>query len=966
MTETGDSISGRRGFLFSFFFSVLSVSFVVHARYSLVTPKDPILLELTKDYKDKKLDLHDLDELVQEVAKKEFFQKVSIEILSENEVALRVKKIKKMLELHLVGNRIFSKDEILKKTKIGGVQTPTDIEILQAVRKITEMYQEAGFYNAKVTREKKSNDEGYELTLRIDEGKSCTIKDISVFSRNKKLNKKIKLKFSELIGTPYKKSVYDFFQKEVKKTLIDDRYLVSKISNSSVFFNGDKTSAKINLTITNPIQFEFIFYGNKFFSYFNLIDESQIGDRVFYIAGVGAEVRESLRKLYIQSGFSKVEVQYYEMFFSKLNKKTLVFKINEGPRMRINRVRVFGNISKKESYYKDLFFNTLNKKHNSVYFVRQHIQSVAQDMITQLKRSGYFEAKLITLTTDIEKEDRVIVNLEIDEGSPTYIRQVLFPGAKSFSRDELREQLNLTTNEPIKVSDVEDSFEKLIKFYKNRAFLEFKIKNEDSTVIDYKANRPYVDLIYQIEEGPRIRVADIKIKGNKKTKPYVLLREINFKKGEFLTLDKVTRSIENLERTGLFGKINIHFIEPEKIKNDRNIVVDVQERKPGVFSSGIGLLSQGRLTYRGYAGVLYNNLWGTARGISGRADLRYQEGVKYLENRLMLSYYEPFIFKNRVRARVSLVREQELFDFRENNSDILSTNEVQFILEKEFSSHFRLTHRFWRFSNQEIFNVNDQTPRRSINIGSLGPVFEFDYRNDPFLPTKGNYTRLQMEYADPFLGSDRSVKSEFDLNSQKALSMDYEINYYKASFSTTQYLPLTKSRKWIWSNSFHGGYLKNVSSAPRSGVPRVRSFFLGGSSTIRGFTIGTTETVPGKRELCLKKNIIDSSQSTDQCRFDDVFVSDDSSFFLVKSELRFPFIGPFGCLVFYDGGAVYLGEFKLQDPYRDSVGFGFHYDTPVGSFVIQMGYKLDSKSGGIDTNYDRESRMAVHLAIGNL
>ena len=255
----------------------------------------------------------------------------------------------------------------------------------------------------------------------------------------------------------------------------------------------------------------------------------------------------------------------------------------------------------------------------------------------------------------------------------------------------------------------------------------------------------------------------------------------------------------------------------------------------------------------------------------------------------------------------------------------------------------------------------------SINIGSTGPTLEFDYRDDPFLPTQGSYIRFQFEYSDPIFGSSRDNPgiSGIDPETLRPLDPTNEIQYYKTFFSTTYYNRLTKNKRWIWANSLQGGYLKNISHSPDSGIPKMRSFFLGGSSTIRGFSIGTTETVPGKRELCLKQNIINKLQPTDQCRFDDVFVRDDSAFFLIKSELRFPFIGPFGGLVFYDGGAVYLGEFELQDPYRDSMGFGLHYETPVGSFVIQLGYKLDRKSGGLETNYDKESSMAFHLAIGN-
>ncbi len=978
---SGD-IHGNRRFTLLFVFFIMLSGQQVFAQYYLRKSGDPVIGKLTEKYRNRKLDLYELNEIVKEVSKNGSFQEVFVESISGDEVIIRTKKLKKMIQMELVGHSFFSREEIIKKMKLEEGQAPSQSEISQALNRIHKLYEESGFYNFEIVQSRKFNEEkqGYILTLHIREGKYCVIENINIFSENKKLNDRLRLKLSEFVGDPYKRDMADFFQKKIESELFENRYLVSKISNTSLLFKGDKTSVRINFTISNPIQFEFVFYGDRFFSHFDLIRESKIKDnKSLSLNSLSAEMMEGIKQLYLISGFPKMKIQFSEETFKQVNKKVFLFKIDEGPRIRIGKVNILGKISKKKSYYTGLFFQSLREQPNSVYFVKDNIQLAAQAMITQLKRKGHFQAELISLTSQFKNNNRIDIDLKVDEGIPTYIRQVIFQGSKSFSNGELTEQVGIQVNEPVRVSLVEESFEKLIRFYKNKAFLEFKIKNKDSSVIRYSPDQPYVDIVYEVEEGPKIKVSDIIIKGNRKTKNYILLRELDFEKKQYLTLDKLTSSIENLEQTGLFSKINIHSMAPENseesseskkeketLESERDIVVEVEERKPGLFSSGIGLLSQGRLTYRGYMGVLYNNLLGKARGISGRADLRYQEGVNYLENRLMLSYYEPFIFKNRIRGRVSLVREQELFDFRENNSDILSTNEIRFSLEKEFSTHFRLAYNLWRFSNQETFNVNDKKPRKPINIGSTGPAFEVDYRDDPFLPTQGGDLRFQVEYSDPVFGSSRDNPkiSGRDPNTLRPLDPANEVHYHKSFFSTTYYNRLTENKRWIWVNSLRGGYLKNISRSLDSGIPKVRSFFLGGSSTIRGFAIGTTETVPGKRELCLKQNIINKSQPTDQCRFDDVFVRDDSAFFLVKSELRFPFIGPFGGLVFYDGGAVYLGEFKLQDPYRDSVGFGLHYDTPVGSFVIQMGYKLDRKTGGLETNYDKESSMAFHLAIG--
>ena len=46
----------------------------------------------------------------------------------------------------------------------------------------------------------------------------------------------------------------------------------------------------------------------------------------------------------------------------------------------------------------------------------------------------------------------------------------------------------------------------------------------------------------------------------------------------------------------------------------------------------------------------------------------------------------------------------------------------------------------------------------------------------------------------------------------------------------------------------------------------------------------------------------------------------------------------------------------IKDPYRDSVGLGFRYNTPVGPLNLEFGWKLDRKEG--------EEPWRFHLSIG--
>ncbi len=78
---------------------------------------------------------------------------------------------------------------------------------------------------------------------------------------------------------------------------------------------------------------------------------------------------------------------------------------------------------------------------------------------------------------------------------------------------------------------------------------------------------------------------------------------------------------------------------------------------------------------------------------------------------------------------------------------------------------------------------------------------------------------------------------------------------------------------------------------------------------------------------------------------------------LFKSEVRFPLWGNIGGSVFYDGGLVKISQLTFEDNYRDAVGFGLRYITPVGPVNAEIGFKLDKKP--------YEDPVRFHLSVGS-
>ncbi|MEE9276177.1 MAG: BamA/TamA family outer membrane protein, partial [bacterium] len=78
---------------------------------------------------------------------------------------------------------------------------------------------------------------------------------------------------------------------------------------------------------------------------------------------------------------------------------------------------------------------------------------------------------------------------------------------------------------------------------------------------------------------------------------------------------------------------------------------------------------------------------------------------------------------------------------------------------------------------------------------------------------------------------------------------------------------------------------------------------------------------------------------------------------LFSTELTHPFFGPTQFAVFFDAGNVWErhNAFDLSD-LRSAVGVGMRIITPIGPLRVDIGWKLDPKSG--------ERTREVHFGIG--
>src|SRR5690606_15897962 len=110
----------------------------------------------------------------------------------------------------------------------------------------------------------------------------------------------------------------------------------------------------------------------------------------------------------------------------------------------------------------------------------------------------------------------------------------------------------------------------------------------------------------------------------------------------------------------------------------------------------------------------------------------------------------------RTRGRINLIRTREITS-RTNRIEVLESNRLNLLLEKDFTRFLKMTWVLWSISTNKEFVYPSDEIISKVNIATVGPIIEVDYRDHPFVTKKGHYTKLSSEYGDPNLGSSDSV-----------------------------------------------------------------------------------------------------------------------------------------------------------------------------------------------------------------
>ncbi|QCI68428.1 outer membrane protein assembly factor BamA [Phreatobacter stygius] len=336
--------------------------------------------------------------------------------------------------------------------------------------------------------------------------------------------------------------------------------------------------------VENDVINRVVFEGNRRLKTEQLTNEIESRPRgTFSRATVQSDVQR-LYDVYRRTGRYDVEI-VPKTIQQPNGRMDLVFEINEGKKASVRAINFVGNNNFGRQRLLDVMstgetglFSWLRS--NDVYDADR--LNADQEALRRLYlRSGYVDMRVVSARADFDRAANAFtVTIEIEEGPQYRIGTV---DVQSNIRDVdgavLRRIVRTSPGGVYNVELVDKSLEDVTLEVARRgyAFAQVRPRGErDPSTLT-------VNLVYVVEEGPRVYVERINIRGNTRTQDRVVRREFDMAEGDAYNRVLVDRAERRLKNLGFFKNVKIT-TEPGSAADRVIVNVDVEDQPTGQFS----------------------------------------------------------------------------------------------------------------------------------------------------------------------------------------------------------------------------------------------------------------------------------------------------------------------------------------------------------------------------------------------
>ncbi|OPH83152.1 outer membrane protein assembly factor BamA [Nitrobacter vulgaris] len=404
--------------------------------------------------------------------------------------------------------------------------------------------------------------------------------------------------------------------------------------------------------VENPVINRVAFEGNKKVKDDQLKSEIQSKPRgTFSRPMVQSDVRRIV-EIYRHSGRYDVHVTP-EFIEQPNNRVDLIFTIAEGDKTGIASIEFIGNQAFSSYRLKDVI-----KTHESNFlsflgggdtYDPDRVEADRDLLRRYYLKHGYADVQIIAALTEYDPgRHGFLVTFKIDEGQQYRVGSVAFESSiPTFDGNSMRSFSRVNVGSLYNAEALEKSVEEMQVEASRRGYAFAVVRPRGDRNFDAHT----VSIVFAIDEGPRTYIERINVRGNTRTRDYVIRREFDISEGDAYNRSLVDRAERRLKNLDFFKTVKIT-TEPGS-SSDRVILdVEVEDKSTGDFSvSGGFSTTQGALAE---VSVSERNLLG--RGLYAKASVQYGQWARGYS----LSFVEPFLLDYRVALGLDLYQREQL------------------------------------------------------------------------------------------------------------------------------------------------------------------------------------------------------------------------------------------------------------------------------------------------------------------
>jgi outer membrane protein insertion porin family len=359
----------------------------------------------------------------------------------------------------------------------------------------------------------------------------------------------------------------------------------------------------------------------------------------------------AVRRLYLERGFPDATVSSSASPGKAKGEVVLVFNVGEGSQVAVREIRFSGNTAVSSQTLKGKLSLKENGFLQAGAFQESKLEDDKKAIVDYYQSRGYIDAAVEDVVRSYEKDAKtsktwLVLTIALKEGKQWLFGGISFEGNSIFPTEKLASYVSEKPGSILNYRKLSLEKAKIDDLYYESGYIFNEIslgesRDEAKLTISYHV---------KIVEQDRAHIESIAFKGNKKTKDFVLYRELPLEVGDIFSKAKIMEGLRNLYNLQYFSAVDPQMF-PGSAENLMDLVISVEEQSTADIQFGITLSGLGDPDAFPLSGLVK---WDDRNFLGNGTDFSVEANASPTSQTLSFGYSDKYFFGKRFSGGIDL------------------------------------------------------------------------------------------------------------------------------------------------------------------------------------------------------------------------------------------------------------------------------------------------------------------------